>query len=117
MSDVKLDVKSAKLISITRTKNNLDIIKNVKGYRGQNRLYHFSIESEDNKKYYPLYLVERVNKKTISLVCNHKPKGSEPNSARKSCKARISLKIDFETEEIPTDSLRARFHVGTFRPQ
>ena len=92
----KLDTKSGVLIGITKTKFNLQIFeqKYDDRYEGNKRLYHYEFTGPDNEKFYPVFYVERANKNSLAMVCNHK-------YSRK-CNARLSVKMKFPTEEIPT---------------
>ena len=53
--------------------------KNGNNFFGKTRLFHFEFEMTNGSKGYAQFYQERVNSKTINLVCNHKKaKGKTP---------------------------------------
>jgi len=67
-------VESGKLEAITDTIHNLKHFeeKTENNFFGKSRLYHFEFETSTGEKLYAQFFQERMNQKTINLVCNHK---------------------------------------------
>ena len=95
-------VESGKLEAITDTIHNLKHFeeKTENKFFGKSRLYHFEFETSTGEKRYAQFFQERMNQKTINLVCNHK---TGRGRRVKKCDARITVTHKLDVEKYHTD--------------
>ena len=86
---MKLNIETAEIEGITRTSQNLKFYeeKYEDKFSGNTRLFHIQFVGTDGNTYYASYYVERVNFRTINLVCQHSYAGKRQTK----CTARITL--------------------------
>ena len=58
-------------------------------YYGKTRIYHIKFQTTEGKTVYAQYAQERMNSKTINIVCNHRQASGK---RIQKCDARITLK-------------------------
>ena len=104
-----VEPKTGKLTRITDTNYNLDhfVQKTENKFFGKTRLYHFEYELSTGAKRYAQFYQERLNQKTINLICNHR-RGRGKRVQK--CDARITLNHNLEVEKFHTEkSQKAKY--------
>ena len=108
----KLKLQTGELIAITRTTHNLEHYekKYEHKYFGKSRIYHLKFETEDGKEVYAQFYQERMNLKTVNLICTHRNnKGNERR--QKKCDARITLKHTLPTQSYKTEKDKKKYKI------
>ena len=98
-----LKIQTGILTAITRTSNNLEHYEKKYEHKffGKSRIYHIKYETQDGKVVHAQFYQERMNSKTVNLVCTHRNNNGNERRQKK-CDARISLKHRLPTQSYKT---------------